>query len=181
MPLEQRRRRRAGRRSTVRRAVRRAPSRPPPSAPPSNSRLAPDFARRPGFASARQRRRPASSRREQEDLDQASFRVAAVEARRPDAHVVAHQEVAGREKIRQLRESARARSRRSAVEDEQPARAARPRLLRDPLRGQLVVEEVDAHGGRVVSPHPAAFCSLSPRERVGVRGSAPSPSGRGFG
>ncbi len=83
---------------------------------------------------------------EQEDLDAAALGVLSVEPRVADAHVVAHEEVARRKQPGQVREGAvRDRPRRS-VENQEPALSPRPGGLRDPLGGQVIVEEIDAHG-----------------------------------
>ena len=84
-------------------------------------------------------------RLEQEDLDDAVLRVAAVEPRRPDPHVVAHEQVPGTQDLRQVGEEAVRDRARLAVEDEETARSARPGLLGDELPRQLVVEERGLH------------------------------------
>ncbi len=105
----------------------------------------PVFARRPGFARALQRRGVGVLWREEKDLDEASGRIAAVEARRADGHVVAYEEVARAQKPGELGEPVMRGLAASAVEDQEATRSPRPRLLGDALGGQVVVEEVDAH------------------------------------
>src|SRR5262249_28415309 len=109
--------------------------------------------------------------------------------RRADADVVADEHVARVEQLRQLREAPVGDRARAAIEDEQPARAAGPRLLCDPVGRKGVVEGVDAHAGegygtggnesprlaRIHRPEePARSLGLSelPRERTGGTGTA---------
>ena len=82
---------------------------------------------------------------QQEDLGQAIFRVAPEEPRRAHPDVVAHEKVARPEEVRQIPEAAVRDGARRPVEPEEPAGAARPRLLGDPVHRKLVVEEIDAH------------------------------------
>ena len=104
----------------------------------------------PGAASRLGEREPAGAVRvllsEEKDLDEPPRGVAAVEPRRPNAHVVANEEVSVAQEIRKLREAPVPDLAGRAIERHQAARSARPRLLRDPLRRKLVVEEIDAHG-----------------------------------
>jgi hypothetical protein len=59
-----------------------------------------------------------------------------------DAHVVDDEDVGGREKPGKVREGPVRDGARRAIERQEPARPAGPRLLRDAIRGQLVIEEV---------------------------------------
>jgi hypothetical protein len=88
----------------------------------------------------------APDRVKQKDLDPATLRVCPVEARVPDSDVVAHQEVARREQLGQIREGAVHDGSGGAIENEEPALPSWSRDLSDPLGRQVVVEEIDAHG-----------------------------------
>ncbi len=90
-------------------------------------------------------RRVGTLRPEQEDLDEAALGVPAVEPRRADPHVVTDEKVALAEQLREIGESAVRDRAVLARHHEEPAPAAGPRLLRDPIDRQLVVEERDAH------------------------------------
>ena len=90
-------------------------------------------------------RRVGTLRPEQEDLDEAALGVPAVEPRRTDPHVVTDEKVALAEQLREIGESAVRDRAVLARHHEEPAPAAGPRLLRDPIDRQLVVEERDAH------------------------------------
>jgi hypothetical protein len=82
---------------------------------------------------------------EEEDLDEALLGVAAIEPRGPDPDVVADQEIARAQKLRQVGEPPVPELSGLAIQDEQAALPPRPGLLRDAVGRQLVVEEGDAH------------------------------------
>jgi hypothetical protein len=86
-----------------------------------------------------------SVRAKEEDLDQPVPLVAAEEARRADLDVVAHEQVARLEELRQLAERSVRDRPGLSVEGQEPARAARPRMLGNALRRQFVVEDIDSH------------------------------------
>jgi hypothetical protein len=127
-----------------------------------------------GASAGFREREPAAAavadRPEEEDLDETVLGVAAVEPGGSDADVVADEKIAGKEKLGQIREAPMCHDARPPVEREQAARAARPRLLGDPIGGEVIVESVDAHGGKGMSPEvtnrasPEAdpFCRAAP-------------------
>ena len=89
-------------------------------------------------------------RAQQEDLDQSALFVPPIETREPDADVVSHEQVAAAQELRELGEPPVLDGAGSAVEHEQPARPAGPRLLRDQVRREKVIEEGYLHGPRVI-------------------------------
>ena len=90
-------------------------------------------------------------RRQEKDFDEAPLRVATVEPRGPHGDVVPHEEISCAEKLGNLFEPPVLHRSAASIENQQAARPSRPRLLRDPLRGQVVVEEVDAHGSERIA------------------------------
>jgi hypothetical protein len=95
---------------------------------------------------------PLSDAPQEEDLDESVLGVAPVEPRRTDAHVVADEDIARTEQLGQIREAAVCDGSGAPIEDEQAARPAGPRVLGDALGGQVVIEGVDAHGRKGMSP-----------------------------
>jgi hypothetical protein len=82
---------------------------------------------------------------QQEDLHEPVLRVASEEPRRAYPDVVADEEIARPQEVRQIPKVRVRDGARRPVEPEEAARAARSRLLRDPVHRQLVVEEIEAH------------------------------------
>ena len=109
----------------------------------SNTIRAPGFSFCPGCTSACQSR--VVHALEQQTLDRAAARVAAPEQpRRKHARVVDDEQIAGVEQLRQRRDRRLAPAIAGAIDDHQPRRPARPRLLRDQRLGQIEVEVGDA-------------------------------------
>ena len=75
----------------------------------------------------------------------ATWNAVAKQPRREDARVVDDKQVAGAKKRGQIRDRAMTDGARGAVEDEQPRRAARCRILRDQIVGKLEIEVGDVH------------------------------------
>ncbi len=87
----------------------------------------------------------AAGRAQEEDLDEPALLVPAVEPRVADPHVVAHENVPLREQPGKVREPPVRDGSRPPIQDQQPARASRPRRLSDPVRRKKVIEQVNPH------------------------------------
>ncbi len=86
-----------------------------------------------------------SVRAKEEDLDQPVPLVAAEEPGLADLDVVTHEQFARLQELRQLAEGTMRDRPGLSIERQEPARAARPRILRNTLRRQFVVEDIDSH------------------------------------
>ena len=98
---------------------------------------------------------------EQEDLDRPPLFVASLQPRREDSHVVADEQVARAKQLRKVGKPPVRDVSGLPIEDEQPAGAARPRLLRNQVRREEVVEEIDAHLTVVIPSLPPVILSAA--------------------
>jgi len=83
---------------------------------------------------------------EKKNLDETTLCVPTIEPRVTHADVVAHEQIARAEELGELGELAMRRVAAHAIQYQERSRPARPRLLRDAMRGKKVIEEIDAHG-----------------------------------